>query len=97
MRTTILLLLLLVSKSWLFACTIVSGTDRKGQTWAMNNEDFFHTSSNYVNVFPAKDKHTLGYITLTYGSPESSVQGGVNEAGLFFDVNALPPPQKYKS
>ncbi|WP_187318175.1 hypothetical protein [Hymenobacter citatus] len=62
----------------------------------MNNEDFFHTSSNYVNVFPAKDKHTLGYLTLTYGSPQSSVQGGVNEAGLFFDVNALPPPQQYK-
>jgi hypothetical protein len=96
MRTTLLLLLLLVPKSWLAACTIVSGTDRKGQTWALNNEDFFHTSSNYVNVFPAKDKHTLGYLTLTYGSPESSVQGGVNEAGLFFDVNALPPPQKYK-
>ncbi|RZK38940.1 MAG: hypothetical protein EOO61_07595 [Hymenobacter sp.] len=96
MRTTLLLLLLLVSKSCLFACTIVSGTDPKGQTWAMNNEDFFHTSSNYVNVFPTKDKHTLGYITITYGSPESSVQGGVNEAGLFFDVNALPPPQKYK-
>ncbi|UOR06407.1 C45 family peptidase [Hymenobacter aerilatus] len=62
----------------------------------MNNEDFFHTSSNYVNAFPAKDKHTLGYITLTYGSPQSSVQGGVNEAGLFFDINALPPPQQYK-
>jgi hypothetical protein len=95
MRTTLLLLLLLLPKSWVSACTIVSGTDRKGQTWAMNNEDFFHTASNYVNVFPAKDKHTLGYITLTYGSPESSVQGGVNEAGLFFDINALPPPQKY--
>ncbi|MBO3270415.1 hypothetical protein [Hymenobacter defluvii] len=96
MRTALLLLLLLLPKSWVSACTIVSGTDRKGQTWAMNNEDFFHTSSNYVNVFPAKDKYTLGYITLTYGSPESSVQGGVNEAGLFFDINALPPPQQYK-
>ena len=96
MRATLFLLLLLLPKSWASACTIVSGIDRKGQTWVMNNEDFFHTSSNYVNVFPAKDKHTLGYITLTYGSPESSVQGGVNEAGLFFDVNALPPPQKYK-
>jgi hypothetical protein len=62
----------------------------------MNNEDFFHTSSNYVNVFPAQGKNTLGYLTLTYGSPESSMQGGVNEAGLFFDVNALPPPQNYK-
>lgn len=96
MRTILLLLLLGVPKSWVCACTIVSGTDRKGQTWALNNEDFFHTASTYVNVFPAKDKHTLGYVTLTYGSPESSVQGGVNEAGLFFDINALPPPQPYK-
>lgn len=96
MRTILLLLLLLVPKSWLGACTIVSGTDHKGQTWALNNEDFFHTASTYVNVFPAKVNHTLGYLTLTYGSPESSVQGGVNEAGLFFDINALPPPQPYK-
>ena len=96
MRIALLLLLLLLPKSWLCACTIVSGTDRQGQTWAMNNEDFFHTASNYVNVFPAQDKKTLGYITLTYGSAQSSVQGGVNEAGLFFDINALPPPQNYK-
>jgi len=96
MRTTLLLLVLLLLKNSASACTIVSGTDRKGQTWAMNNEDFFHTASNYVNVFPAKDKNTLGYITLTYGSPESSMQGGVNEAGVFFDINALPPPQTYK-
>jgi len=94
-NTLFFLLLLLLPKGWASACTIVSGTDRKGQTWAMNNEDFFHTASNYVNVFPAKPKQ-LGYITLTYGSAQSSVQGGVNEAGLFFDVNALPPPQNYK-
>jgi hypothetical protein len=96
MRPMLLLLLLLLPKSWVAACTIVSGTDRQGQTWAMNNEDFFHTASNYVNVFPASDQHTLGYVTLTYGSPQSSVQGGVNEAGLFFDINALPPLQNYK-
>lgn len=96
MRTLLLLILLLVPESWVGACTIVSGTDRKGQTWALNNEDFFHTASTYVNVLPAKNTHTLGYLTLTYGSPESSVQGGVNEAGLFFDINALPPPQPYK-
>ncbi|OUJ74851.1 hypothetical protein BXP70_08860 [Hymenobacter crusticola] len=77
------------------ACTIVSGTDRHGQTWAMNNEDFFHTASTYVNVYPATDKNTLGYITFTYGSPESGIQGGANEAGVFFDINALPP-QVYK-
>lgn len=91
MRITLLLLLLLLLKIKAGACTIVSGTDRKGHTWAMNNEDFFHTSSNYVNVFPATGKNTLGYITLTYGSPNSGIQGGINEAGVFFDMNALPP------
>lgn len=76
------------------ACTIVSGVDAKRQTWVMNNEDFLHTLSNYVNVYPAK-KNTLGYITLTYGSAQSGIQGGANEAGVFFDINALPP-QTYK-
>ena len=89
------LLLLLLRCSQTNACTIVSGTDRKGQTWAMNNEDFFHTASNYVNVYPATGQNTLGYITLTYGSPESGIQGGANEAGIFLDINALPP-QTYK-
>ncbi|WP_324679017.1 carcinine hydrolase/isopenicillin-N N-acyltransferase family protein [Hymenobacter sp. GOD-10R] len=91
MRTSLLLLLLLLWRLVAPACTIVSGTDRRGQTWAMNNEDFFHTASNYVNVFPATDKNSLGYITFTYGSPESGIQGGANEAGVFFDINALPP------
>lgn len=94
-RTTVLLVALLLLQRTASACTIVSGTDRKGQTWAMNNEDFFHTYSNYVNAHPATGKGTLGYITLTYGSPEGGIQGGVNEAGVFFDINALPP-QVYK-
>ncbi|MFD1875667.1 hypothetical protein [Hymenobacter bucti] len=94
MKTTLLLLLLLWSICSK-ACTIVSGTDRHGQTWAMNNEDFFHTYANYVNVYPASGKHTLGYLTLTFGAPDGSIQGGSNEAGVFFDMNALPP-QTYK-
>jgi len=94
MRTQLLFLFLLLWRLSTVACTIVSGTDRHGQTWAMNNEDFFHTASNYVNVFPATGQN-LGYITFTYGSPESGIQGGANEAGVFFDINALPP-QKQK-
>jgi hypothetical protein len=92
---TLLLLLLLLGAIQGQACTIVSGTDRNGQTWAMNNEDFFHTYSNYVNVYPATGGNTLGYITLTFGAPDGSIQGGSNEAGVFFDMNALPP-QTYK-
>ncbi|MBC6700112.1 carcinine hydrolase/isopenicillin-N N-acyltransferase family protein [Hymenobacter puniceus] len=95
MKNALICLLLLFSHVSGTACTIVSGTDRQGQTWAMNNEDFFHTYSTYVNVLPATDSGKLGYLTLTYGSPDSGVQGGVNEAGVFFDINALPP-QTYK-
>jgi len=95
MKTTLLLVTLLLLQVRVKACTIVSGTDRSGQTWVMNNEDFFHTYANYVNVYPATGKGTLGYITMTYGSPEGGMQGGANEAGVFFDINALPP-QTYK-
>jgi hypothetical protein len=95
MKVKLLCLFLFLMRLPAVACTIVSGTDRQGQTWAMNNEDFFHTYSTYVNVFPATSNNTLGYITLTYGSPESGIQGGVNTAGVFFDINALPP-QTYK-
>lgn len=74
MRIIALLLFLIIFIIKVDACTIVSGVDTKGQTWVMNNEDFFHTYSNYVNVFPSQ-KNTIGYITLTYGSPESGIQG----------------------
>lgn len=70
------------------ACTIVSGIDKFGNTWVMNNEDFPHTYTNYLNVFPLT-KNTLGYITLTYGSPTGNIQGGANEAGLFYDYNDI--------
>jgi hypothetical protein len=95
MKSTLLLAGFLLLQLHSSACTIVSGTDRKGQTWAMNNEDFFHTYANYVNVHPTNGQGTLGYITMTYGSPEGGIQGGANEAGVFFDINALPP-QVYK-
>jgi hypothetical protein len=89
MRYKVLFLLTIFFNISAYACTIVSGVDARGQTWVMNNEDFFHTYSNYVNVYPAQ-KDKLGYMTLTYGSAESGIQGGVNEAGVFFDINALP-------
>lgn len=76
MKSILLLAGLLVLQIQLSACTIVSGTDRKGQTWAMNNEDFFHTYANYVNVYPATGQGALGYITMPYGSPEGGIQGG---------------------
>lgn len=43
----------------------------------MNNDDFFHTCANYMTVHPATGQGTLDYSTMTYGSPEGGIQGGV--------------------
>jgi hypothetical protein len=88
-------LLLFFSFIQSFACTIISGTDAKGQTWVCNNEDESFSFNNYINVFPRTDGARFGYITVSYGSPGGMIQGGVNEAGLFFDYNTLPN-QEYK-
>ena len=79
----------------IYPCTILSGIDANGHILACNNEDWMFTFKNYINVFPSAAKGKLGYFTLTYGDPNSEIEGGVNEAGLFFDFNALPE-QKYK-
>lgn len=77
----------------LSACTIISGTDKMGHTWAGNNEDGFFNFKTYLNVYPSECSKKIGYITFSYDSPENgannNAQGGVNEAGLFFDFNAL--------
>ncbi len=75
-----------------FACTIVSAISRNGHVWNMNNEDGPFRVANFINVFP-KTANTYGYLTLSYFSPElgngGSMQGGMNEAGLTFDFNAI--------
>ena len=75
----------------LYACTIFSGISQNGQVWNANNEDGRHTPENvYLNVYPKRTDSRFGYITLTHdnaGTPD--IQGGMNEAGLTFDFNAL--------
>jgi hypothetical protein len=71
-------------------CTIISGVDKNGAAWAGNNEDYEFDFETYLNVLPA-EQHLLGAITFTYDRPDSFIQGGINEAGLFFDYNALLP------
>ena len=71
------------------ACTIFSAKDNNGHTWAGNNEDFIFTFRTYLNVAAATDS-TLGHMYFTYFSPDDMIQGGANEAGLFFDFNAIP-------
>ncbi|MEN0051331.1 MAG: hypothetical protein AAF806_29975, partial [Bacteroidota bacterium] len=85
--------LCLLTHSVLFACTIFSGKDSSGQVWTGNNEDWIPNFKNYLNVYPSEYDEAFGYITFSRDSPEnganSNAQGGMNEAGLFFDFNAL--------
>lgn len=71
------------------ACTIFSATDKKGQVWTGNNEDSPFTFGTYINLVKGTDS-TFGYAFFTYEGNNDFIQGAINEAGLFFDGNAVP-------
>lgn len=75
------------------ACTIFSGVAARGQVWNGNNEDGPNGTATYINVFPKSASSRYGYYTLSYDSAKNgtngNIQGGMNEAGLTFDFNAL--------
>lgn len=75
------------------ACTIFSGIAANGEVWNGNNEDGPLGSLTYINVFPRSSSDKYGFYSLSYGSPRNgangNMQGGMNEAGLTFDFNAL--------
>lgn len=87
------LLFLLSFSSGVYACTIVSAVDADGQVWNMNNEDGPLGVANFMRVFPRTDTTRYGFYSLAYLSPDmaagGSIQGGMNEAGLTFDFNAM--------
>jgi hypothetical protein len=89
-KYTVLILILAGIVADLDACTIFSGKDNKGQVWAGNNEDLYFTFNSYLNLVAPTDS-TFGYSWFTFFSLDGAVQGGVNEAGLFFDGNAVKP------
>jgi tetratricopeptide (TPR) repeat protein len=70
-------------------CTIVAGRAADGTAWVGNNEDYFFDFETFLNVIPRRGAE-FGAVTFTYDTPEGSIQGGVNEKGLFFDFNAVP-------
>jgi tetratricopeptide (TPR) repeat protein len=82
-------ILALLAASIALPCTIISGKTKDGVVWAGNNEDFYFDFNTYLNVLPPEED-LLGAVSFTYGTPDSHIQGGFNEAGLFFDFNALP-------
>lgn len=75
------------------SCTIVSGVASDGQVWNANNEDGPLGTANFINVFPKTGNAKYGYYTLCYYLPKfgqgGNIQGGMNEAGLTFDFNAI--------
>lgn len=76
------------------ACTIFCGQDKNGHIWAANNEDGSYSFTNYINVFPKTEDTKYGYFTLSYESEKNGenggIEGGMNEAGLFYDFNSIP-------
>lgn len=70
------------------ACTIFCTHDKYGNVWAGNNEDFYWFEfSTQIRIVPKTDT-TLSYIYFNYPNHDFP-QGGVNEAGLFFDANMV--------
>ena len=72
------------------AYTIFCAKDKNGHVWTGNNEDQLFNFRSYVNVIASTDT-TLGYVCFTNSSKSNEfIQGGINEAGLFYDGNAVP-------
>nr|WP_294859064.1 carcinine hydrolase/isopenicillin-N N-acyltransferase family protein [uncultured Fluviicola sp.] len=76
-----------------FTCTIFSAKDKKGQVWVGNNEDNLFTFKSLINIVPPKT-NCFGYVYLTYNNSSQGMQGGFNEAGLFFDFNGVPDTER---
>jgi hypothetical protein len=92
-RFLLALVCISLGKSHVSACTIASGVSRDGQVWTCNNEDGYLGVATFINVFPATESRRYGYFTLSLFSPKygqgGNIQGGMNEAGLTFDFNAI--------
>jgi hypothetical protein len=87
--------LLTVAPLW--SCTIVSGSAPDGSVWAGNNEDFIFDFETYLNVLPPASGK-FGAVFFTYDGPTTFPQGGMNERGLFYDLNTIPnfPRSEYR-
>ncbi len=90
--------LIWLSSTNVMSCTIVSGIAHNGHVWTANNEDGPFGVANFINVFPRSGNAKYGYYTLSYFSPREGmgggIQGGMNEAGLTFDFNAISPVKR---
>jgi len=68
-------------------CSILYYIDKQtGKIYAVNNEDFWYTTKPYIKILPAKNDELA---RLWFGWKDFA-QGGINEAGLFFDGAVTP-------
>lgn len=73
------------------ACSVLYYVDSAtGKVYVVNNEDYWYDVKAYLQVEP-KSKNKLA--RLWYGW-DKFAQGGINEAGLFFDAAVTPEQEK---
>lgn len=88
-----ILMSLLLLQQLTLACTIISAVDSSGTTSVANNEDSRPSFDPVMHWEEATDT-TMSYLYFTYegikGEGSRFIQGGMNEAGLFFDWNWVP-------
>ena len=89
-KNLIVIIFLLISIANSEACTIFSAIAKNGNVWTGNNEDGIFNLNTCINVV-APTNRTFGYLYFTNSkNPNEFPQGGLNDAGLFFDGNSVP-------
>ena len=89
-KYSFLIFILLISITNSNACTVFSAIDKKGNVWTGNNEDGIFSLNTCINVV-APTNNTFGYLYFTNSKNQNEFpQGGMNDAGLFFDGNSVP-------
>lgn len=94
--TIFIILLLFALEKTSYACSIVYYVDSlTGKIYVANHEDYWYKTKAYIQILPKTKKHLA---RLWYGWDDFA-QGGINEAGLFFDgavTPQQPAPDKQK-
>ena len=85
----ILLLLVIITLKNLACSVVYYFNPENGKIYIANNEDYWYDTKTYIQINPAK-KNELA--RLWYGW-DNFAQGGINQAGLFFD-GAVTPKQE---
>lgn len=83
----ILFALILLPYSSLFACSILYYIDSEtGKIYVVNNEDYWYDVKAYIQIEP----QSKGKLARLWYGWDNFAQGGINEAGLFFDAAVTP-------